>query len=65
MEKVTGYIREKGSSAVISTDLHGLNAYRAQRDKALQFNQLSQEVHDLKNDMNEIKGLLVKLINGK
>ena len=65
MENVSGYIREKASSAVISTDNQGLSAYRAQRDKALQFNQLSQEVHDLKTDMNEIKGLLVKLINGK
>lgn len=65
METIKGYTRDKRSSAIISTDNQGLSAYRAQRDKALQLNQLSQEVHDLKTDMNEIKGLLVKLINGK
>lgn len=58
-------VRDANSSALISKDIKALEAVRMQREKALKFNSLQQEVHDLKQDISQIKELLVKLIDGK
>jgi len=68
IENVTNFEREKHSRAIVNTDSNALKAYRIQRDKMLKFNRITDleaDVSILKNDINDIKNLLVQLINNK
>jgi len=68
IENVTNFEREKHSRAIVNTDTNALKAYRIQRDKMLKFNRITDleaDVSTLKNDINDIKNLLVQLINNK
>ena len=67
-----GLIRDTQTQAVISSDRQGLLEYR-RRAKALKENQdkiesintVKDDVNNLKNEMGEIKELLLKLISTK
>ena len=67
--KVTGtqFIRDTGSMALINTDEVGKNDYlskvrmmKAQKDE---INTVKAEIADIKDDMQEIKQLMLKLLN--
>jgi len=59
------FIRQPGSRAVINTDNDEYKRFKAEREKILQLNQVSQEVQQLQKDMSDIKMLLQQLVNGK
>lgn len=65
----TVWVKDTSSGAVLNTDIEGLQAYRNMRDlKNSQRNRLEdciQEVSNLKNDINEIKGLLLNMVGNK
>jgi len=65
----TVWVKDTSSGAVLNTDIEGLQAYRNMRDlKNSQRNRLEdciQEVSNLKDDINEIKGLLLNMVGNK
>lgn len=65
----SNWVKDTSSGAVLNTDIEGLQAYRKMRDlKNSQRNKLEdciQEVNSLKDDINEIKGLLLKMVGNK
>ncbi len=59
------FVRDTLSKAVLNTDVNALEQYRVARDKRLQEQNILQncvdDISSLKDDMNEIKNLLIKL----
>lgn len=76
MSRLKGYIRDESNKAVISVDHEAYQAYLKGREGAirtLQFERetikkvlgISKEVNSLKEDLNDIKSLLVELAGKK
>ena len=59
------YIRDDTSKAVLNTDLMALEQYRKKREQKLQEQNIIQncvtDINILKDDMQEIKNLLLKM----
>jgi len=59
------FVRDTLSKAVLNTDVNALEQYRVARDKRLQEQNILQncvdDISSLKDDMNEIKNLLLKI----
>ena len=59
------FVRDTLSKAVLNTDINALEQYKFARDKRLQEQSVIQncvdDISSLKDDMNEIKNLLIKL----
>ena len=59
------FVRDNISSAVLNTDVNALEQYKLARDKKLQEQTVIQncvkDINILKNDMQEIKNLLLKI----
>ena len=59
------FVRDILSKAVLNTDINSLEQYKMARDKRLQEQDILQncvdDISSLKDDMNEIKNLLIKL----
>lgn len=71
MKKVTlietekqGLYREQSSMGLINNDKAAYAQYKAQRAKSNQVSELSAEVVNLKQDMIEIKSMLITLTEG-
>jgi hypothetical protein len=68
IKDLIGYERDKHSRGIVSTDANALKGYRIQRDHMIKFakvGNLENDVAMLKNDINDIKSMLVQLINNK
>lgn len=59
------FVRDKVSNAVVNTDLNALEKYKLDRDRKIQEAQILQncvqDINILKDDMQEIKNLLLKI----
>ena len=59
------FVRDTLSKAVLNTDVNALEQYKFARDQRLQEQNVLQncvdDISSLKDDMNEIKNLLIKL----
>ena len=59
------FVRDTLSKAVLNTDVNALEQYRVARDKRLQEQNILQncvdDISSLKDDVTEIKNLLLKL----
>ena len=59
------FVRDTLSKAVLNTDTNGLEAYKMARDRRLQeqttLQNCVEDISSLKNDMIEIKNLLLKI----
>ena len=62
-----GYVRDLNSRAILNVDSSGLEAYKLQKRARLnqknQINRLTDDVNQLKEEMSEIKNLLVRLLD--
>jgi hypothetical protein len=62
-------VRDPISKAIINTDKHGYESYIALKEanerKRQEHQTVRQEIDSLKNDMAEIKGLLLQLLEKK
>ena len=58
------YYRDTSSLGIINNDKAAYMQYKAQRAKGNQVQELSAEVMNLKQDMIEIKGMLITLTEG-
>ena len=59
------FARDKKSRAVINTDSTAYSAYKTARGDHLKIVHLNNQVNSLKNEISDIKSLLIELINGK
>jgi hypothetical protein len=55
-------IRDVKSKAILNTDTQALNKYKEERDFKLKLQKIVQENDQMKNDINEIKNLLLKVL---
>ena len=59
------FVRDNLTKAVLNTDISGLEAYKMARDQRLQeqttLQNCVEDISSLKNDMIEIKNLLLKI----
>ena len=59
------FVRDTLSKAVLNTDTNGLEAYKMARDRRLQeqttLQNCVEDISSLKDDMTEIKNLLLKI----
>jgi len=63
----SGYVKDDTPGrvkAVLNTDNTSLQAYKDARAKDIALNKMASEVNTLKQDMGDIKNLLIKIING-
>lgn len=59
------FARDPRSSAVLNIDNAAYQHFQQERDRALQMQRVSVEVGQLREELNDIKQLLVQLVNGK
>lgn len=57
-----GLVRDTETNAVLSTDLKGLQAYKAQKRRMQKVDELSDNVEELNKKMLNIEKLLTKLV---
>lgn len=55
-------VRDAKSNAILNTDLDALNKYRAKRARDKKINNIADEVDTLRQEMTEIKSLLMQLV---
>jgi len=58
-------VRDTSSSALLNIDNNGLAAYKARRDRERILNDMIGEFSNLKNDINEIKILISRVLESK
>ena len=59
------FIRDTTSNAIINTDIDGLRKYKARKAESRKIVDLKNEVDSIKNEMSEIKHLLIKLVDNQ
>jgi uncharacterized protein YhaN len=57
-----GLVRDTETNAVLSTDLKGLQAYKAQKKRMQKVDELTENVELLNKKMINIEELLIKLL---
>ena len=65
IENEPGYLKDKNTQAIISTDNVGLEAYRAKRKRDIEMQMRLDEINNIKQDVAEIKDLLRQLLGSK
>jgi hypothetical protein len=60
---IPGYLKNTETNVVINTNMHQYKTVLQQREKAKELNDLKNEMDSLKDDISEIKNLLVKVIS--
>jgi hypothetical protein len=55
-------VRDPQSRAILNTDIDTLKAYKQRKQKDMMVNQLMQDTKELKQEMQELKALLIKLV---
>ena len=67
VENEPNLVRDTHSKAIISVDATGLEAYKMQKQARLNQNikitRLTEDVNELKNEISEIKNLLISLLD--
>lgn len=63
IEDVAGMVRDMDTRAIISTDKPALDAYRLRRSQNEQMKQAIDDINMLKNELSEIKSLLVSALD--
>jgi conjugal transfer/entry exclusion protein len=59
------FARDKKSKAILNLDSESLLAYKQARNEYYKIQTINKELQGVKNDVAEIKSLLLSLINGK
>jgi hypothetical protein len=55
-------VRDRNSKAILNTDLGALNKYKEEREFRMKLEKIVKENDQLKNDVSEIKNLLLKVL---
>ena len=65
IESYSQFQKDSESRAILNVDKNALSAYKAQRTNIKKAMDVSNEIENLKLDVQEIKSLLHQLINNK
>ena len=69
LDDTTKYVRDGHSKAIISTDVAGLTAYKARKNKdkehTNQFRQFENDINNVKQEMLDIKLLLQQILQNQ
>ena len=69
LDDTTKYVRDGHSKAIISTDVAGLSAYKArknkEREQANQLRQFENDINSVKQEMQDIKLLLQQILQNQ
>lgn len=60
-----GWAKDLDSGAILSVDNNQLNAYKKQKQIAQENLEARQKISDLQKEINDIKNLLVKILESK
>lgn len=58
-------VRDSKSNAILNVDNISLNKYKQERDRLLKLNKVIEEHDQIKNDISDIKNMLIKLTENK
>ena len=58
-------VRDTISNAILNVDNDALNKYKQERDRLLKLNRVVEEHEQIKNDISDIKNMLIKLMEKK
>jgi hypothetical protein len=58
-------VRDKRSNAILNVDTDALNKYKEERDKILNMRRGVEEHDQMKNDISDIKQMLLKIMEKK
>jgi hypothetical protein len=61
---VPGFYKDPETNAIINTN-DDYMAYKSQRDKSKDYDNLKNKVNKMEGDISDIKNLLLQLVNGK
>lgn len=61
---VPGYYKDSDTNAVINTS-NEYDTMKAQRKKSQEFESMKQKINKVENDINDIKSMLLQIIDGK
>ena len=69
LDDTTKYVRDGHSKAIISTDVAGLSAYKArknkEREQANQLRQFENDINSVRQEMLDIKLLLQQILQNQ
>lgn len=65
VEENSTYMRDLETKAIINTDVRALEMYRAQKTRYREMDKLKEDVCCLKNDIGELKQMLVEVLKNK
>ena len=56
-------VRDLGNQAVLNTNIDALTAYRKRREKAKEIDQTIGDINTMKQDINELKTLMQRILD--
>lgn len=59
------FVRDKKSNAILNIDSVSLNKYKEERNKLINMNKVIKEHEKMKNDISDIKSMLIELMEKK
>ena len=60
-----GFVRDMSNKALLNTDSSAILSYKKQRARRNDINEAMADINMLKNEMSDIKGLLMQLLQNK
>jgi hypothetical protein len=61
--EVSNLVKDTESGALLNTDKNALHAYKMRRKNASRINTIESDVADVKEELSEIRSLLLQLVN--
>jgi hypothetical protein len=60
-----GFVRDMSNKALLNSDSSAVLSYKKQRERRNDINEAMADINKLKNEMSDIKGLLMQLLQNK
>jgi hypothetical protein len=60
-----GFVRDMSNKALLNADSSAILSYKKQRERRNDINEAMADINMLKNEMSDIKGLLMQLLQNK
>lgn len=65
VEESSSFMRDPVTNAVLNTDLRALEMYRAKKKRNAELDKLKDDVCCLKNDIGELKQMIVEVLKNR
>ena len=60
-----GFVRDMSNKALLNSDSSAILSYKKQRERRNDINEAMADINMLKNEISDIKGLLMQLLQNK